>query len=151
MSENEPPREKTFLEDVISRLFETSPAALLASGLQFLIFAGLIASATTVCSWKLSWLQTACSSSYLEQAAQVFPPLTFWLIVAVIFCLIPFVVFLWPAAALFGVLYVAQSLPSGIGQIAWIAGLAGIVFVFYLIARLFGGGGGGGLGGPHLR
>jgi uncharacterized membrane protein YgcG len=81
----------------------------------------------------------------------VFPPLTFWLIVAAIFCLIPFAAFLWPAAIVIGLTYLVQVLPSGIANVAWIAGLLGLLFIWYLISQIFGGGGGGGLGGSHKR
>jgi len=106
-----------FPQRVIKNLFDVSPAALVASAIQFSVVLAVAWGLNEACSWHFS--SGFCETGAVGIAPGILPTLTFWVItialsIATLF-LVPILWFSIPFSACIGLLYIAKLAPVWIG------------------------------------
>lgn len=107
----------SFLRKVVRNLFDLSPAALVASFIQFCVLFAVAWALKSSCEAMLS--KQKCVENILNTATGILPTLTFWVVAIgcsiVVLLLVPILWFSIPVSLAVGVFYVATLVPSWIG------------------------------------
>ncbi|MDP9872351.1 hypothetical protein [Agrobacterium tumefaciens] len=124
----------SFLRKVVRNLFDVSPAALVASFIQFGVLFTVAWALNASCEAMLSKQQ--CVENILNTATGILPTLTFWVVAIVcsiaVLLLAPILWFSIPVSLAVGVFYVATLMPTWIGYALLPIGL-GIPFTCWIM------------------
>jgi hypothetical protein len=134
----------SFWRKVFKQVFDTSPAALFASTIQFFGLLALASIGQRACKFTPETIQRVCSSDSLGNISNTAPALALWAVGItgglLLFLAVPI---LWAAIPILAI-YLASFLPQPFSGIAVIAGIGLVIYFFYMLGnRLFGGGGSG--------